>query len=273
MVEILFITDKLIYLQLQKTGCTHISLLFSKCVGGSQKTKHQYLKNYSVDKFIVGSIRNPWNWYVSLWAFGCAGKGSLNYTLTRRDLFDILNGFITGKIDKIKNELEKPVKIWKNTYRDYKNPENFRKWLKLMHDPIRKKDINEGYPEHSISNFTGIMTYRYCRLYHRDFFLKKNQVSLKNYGDLIEFDKTHNLLDFIIRNESLEDDVVDVLKKVGYNLDENKIKLIYENSKKKTHKSKHYDSCFYYNKETVDLIAKSEKFIIEKYGYKPPSID
>jgi len=266
----LFITDKLIYLQLQKTGCTHISLLFSKIVGGVQKTKHQYLRDYNVDKFIVGSIRNPWKWYVSLWAFGCGGKGSLNNRLTERHLYDILNGFVKGKIENIKNELEKPIKLWRTTYQDYKNPEHFRKWLKLLHDPKRKKDIGEGYPDHIISNYAGIMTYRYCRLYHRDFFLKENQNKLRSYNDLIEFDKTNNLLDFIIRNESLEDDVVDVLKKVGYNLDENQIKFIYDSSKNKTFKSKHYDSSYYYDNETIELVTNSEKFIIEKYGYKPP---
>ncbi len=270
MVEVLFITDKLIYLQLQKTGCTHISLLLSKCVGGSQKSKHQYLRNYNTDKFIVGSIRNPWKWYVSLWAFGCSGKGSIKNSLTSRSLYTILNAFASGKIYDIKNELEKPVKLWKMTYQDYKNPDCFRKWIKLMHDPKRKNDIGEGYSKSTVSNFAGIMTYRYCRLYHRDFFLKENQIKFKNYDDLKEFDKTNNLLNFIIRNESLEDDLVNVLKKVGYNLDENKIKFIYDSAKNKTFKSKHYDSSYYYDHETIDLVAKSEKFIIEKYGYKPP---
>ena len=266
----MFVTDKLIYLQLQKTGCTHISMLLSKCVGGSQKTKHQQLRNYNTDKFIIGSIRNPWKWYVSLWAYGCSGKGSLRNSLTRHNPYEIVNGFFLVKIGKIKNELEKPIKLWETTYQDYKNPESFRKWLKLINDPKRKIDMNEGYPDHNISNFAGIMTYRYCRLYHKDFFLKKNQIKLRNYDDLVNFDKTNNLLDFIIRNESLEDDFIKVLKKIGYDLDENKIKFIHDNSKNKTFKSKHFDSSYYYDNETIDLVAKSEKFIIEKYGYKPP---
>ena len=270
LVEILFVTDKLIYLQLQKTGCTHISLLLSKCVGGSQKTKHQILRNYNTGKFIVGSIRNPWKWYVSLWAFGCSGRGSLRNNLTKRNPYEILNGFFLGKIDKIKNEFEKPIKLWESTYQDYKNPENFRRWLKLLHDPIRRKDIDEGYPEHGICNFAGLMTYRYCRLYHKDFFLRTNRLKLRSYDDLTEFDKTHNLLNFIIRNESLEDDFINALKKAGYELDENKIKFIYDSSEKKTFKSRHFESSYYYDRETIDLIATSEKFIIEKYGYKPP---
>ena len=266
----MFVTDKLIYLQLQKTGCTHISFLLSKCVGGSQKTKHQYLRNYNTNKYIIGSIRNPWNWYVSLWAFGCGGKGSLKNKLTKRYPLEILNGFLIGNIDHIKNELKKPVNLWRMTYKNYKNPENFKKWLKLLHDSKRKKDIGEGYPQHCVSNFAGIMTYRYCRLYHRDFYLKKNKVNIKTYTDLKEFDRTNNLLDFIIRNESLENDVIDILKKAGYELNEDKIKFIYDNAKVKTFKSKHYDISYYYDSETIDLVAKSEKFIIEKYGYKPP---
>ena len=266
----MYITDKLIYLQLQKTGCTHISKLLSETVGGSQKTKHQYLLNYNTDKYIIGSIRNPWEWYVSLWAYGSGDKGSLKNRLTLHNPFEIIYGFFSGKINKIKNELEKPVKLWRMTYQDYKNPDCFRNWLKLIHDPNRKKDLDEGYPEHVISNFAGIMTYRYCRLYHKDFFLKENQNKIRNYNDLKKFDKTNSLLDFIIRNESLEYDLIDVLKKVGYDLDKNQIKFIHDNANIKTFKSKHFDSSYYYDKETIDLVTNSEKFIIEKYGYVPP---
>lgn len=255
---------------MQKTGCTHISKLLSECVGGSQKTKHQCLRNYNTDKYIIGSVRNPWEWYVSLWAFGCEGKGRLRNQLTRHHPLNVISGCVSGRIDNMKNEFEKPVHLWRTVYQDYKNRDNFKKWLKLLHDPQRRIDLNEGYPEHVVSNFAGLMNYRYCRLYQKDFFLKKNQIVLKSYDDLKEFDETHNLLDFIIRNESLEDDVFNILKKVGYNLDENKIKLIYDSSNSRTFKSVHYDSNYYYDKETVDIIAKSERFIIEKYNYRPP---
>ena len=255
---------------MQKTGCTHIAKLLSECVGGEQKTKHQYLQNYHTDKYIIGSVRNPWEWYVSLWAFGCNGRGSLRNRLTSHSPLDVISKLASGKIDHIKNEFKKPVHLWETVYQDYKNRDHFKKWLKLLHDPQRRIDLNEGYPEHRVCNFAGLMTYRYCRLYQKDFFLKKNQTGLKNCNDLKEFDKTHNLLTFIIRNESLEDDLVTILTKAGYNLDENKLKFIYENAKSKTFSSVHYDSNYYYDNETMNIIAEREKFIIEKYDYKPP---
>lgn len=266
----MFKTDKLIYLQMQKTGCTHIANLLSECVGGEQKIKHQCLQNYHTGKYIIGSVRNPWEWYVSLWAFGCGGRGTLRNRLIGHKLSEIMRAFVSGHLSHIKNEFEKPVHLWRWAYQDYQNRDNFQTWLKLLHDPQRRIDLNEGYPEHGISKFAGFMTYRYCRLYQKDFFLKKSQTGLQHYDDLQAFDEKNNLLDFIIRNESLEDDVVHVLKKAGYNLDENKIKFIHDSSGSKTFKSEHYDSSYYYDTETIDIVANREKFIIEKYDYKPP---
>ena len=40
----------------------------------------------------------------------------------------------------------------------------------------------------------------------------------------------------------------------------------------KTNVSKHKDFSYYYDKETSDCVNAMEKLIIEKYGYKPPSI-
>ena len=72
----MFITDKLIYIQMNKTACTHIASLLSKHIGGKQIGKHNWLEHYDTEKFICGSIRNPWEWYISLWAFGCKGEGT-----------------------------------------------------------------------------------------------------------------------------------------------------------------------------------------------------
>lgn len=270
----MFVTDKLIYLQMQKTGSTHIASLLSKCVGGTQKKKHQCLQDYGTKKFIVGSVRNPWEWYVSLWAFGCGNRGDLHYRLTKRNLWRVLSRFVrlkyTLKYEDIRHELTKPVGLWRMAYQDYRNPECFRIWLKLIYAPQRKKDLGEGYPECSISEFAGIMTYRYCKVHMRDFLLGENQKILKDIDSLREFDKTHNILDFTIRNESLEDEVVRALQLVGYNINEKTINLIYNSAGDKTFKSKHYEPSFYYDEETINLVAEKEKLIIEKYSYTQP---
>ena len=80
----MFVTDKLIYLQMQKTACSHIAAMLAETVGGRKIGLHIPLPRrlHSTDKHVVGSIRNPWDWYVSQWSYGCAGRGALRNRLT-----------------------------------------------------------------------------------------------------------------------------------------------------------------------------------------------
>ena len=283
----MFVNDKLIYLQMQKTACTHIASLLSKHIGGQQIGKHNYLEDFKTKKFICGSIRNPWDWYVSLWAFGCkkTGRGFLHWRLvntgfsTFRNFLNYLksdeygpyydnNVQIKDILDYFFNEFKKPVFSWRDSYKDYKSPEGFRKWLQLIYDPERIRDIYEGYSLSSISRFAGLMTYRYCGFFHRNFFNNNNFKNINDIKELKKYDKNNNILDYIIRVESLEEDFIKMLEKVGYHIDE-KTKDLIRNSGK-TNVSTHLKTSHYYDEETIKLIAEKEKLIIEKYNYKPP---
>jgi hypothetical protein len=283
----MFITDKIIYIQMNKTACTHIAALLSKHIGGKQIGKHNWLENFNTKKFICGSIRNPWDWYISLWAFGCKGEGAVNSRVSSFDpdkfwslIFSklqnrygpYLNGNYSYKdlISNIKNEIGKPKNLWKKSYKDNTSAEGFRKWIKLMYNPKRKMDYNEGFSESSISKFAGIMTYRYCYFFHKDFFLSTNFKGIKSYDDLHRFDLENNILDYMIKLETLENDFIEMLEKFGYNIS-NETKTQIKNSGK-TNVSSHLGSSHYYDEETIKLVAENERLIIDKYGYKPPSL-
>jgi len=281
----MFVTDKLIYLQMQKTACTHIASLLSKYVGGQQLEKHSFLRDYETKKFICGSIRNPWNWYVSLWAFGCNGTGSVHGRVIVRDFLKIsemlkfklqstYGPYISNNLQlgdlwsHFKNEINKPVNLWRESYKDNQSPECFRKWLKLIFDPARTEDFDEGYSESSVSEFVGLMTYRYCNFFLKDFFQTNFFKGIKNVEVLRKFDKNNNILDFVIKVESLENDFIQMLEKFGYSIDEKTKNQI--RSGGKTNVSKHRKTSHYYDEKTIKLVAEKEKFIIEKYNYKPP---
>ena len=117
------------------------------------------------------------------------------------------------------------------------------------------------------------MTYRYCYLHLKQFLEKKNLKSVRTYDDLLSFDQSNNLLDYVIRMESLEDDLIRVLSEVGHKLDESSIQWIYDQKKQKINKSEHRNYGYYYDEETIELIMDQERFIIEKYDYKPPQLD
>jgi len=160
------------------------------------------------------------------------------------------------------------VILWRDSYKDHKNPENFRKWLKLIYDPKRKRDFNEGYSESSISGYAGLMTYLYCNFFIKDFFKTQNFRGMNSFEELKEFDKKNNLLDFTIKVESLENDFIAMVEKFGYNIDEKTKNLILKSGK--TNISKHLKPSTYFDEETIELVAEKEKLIIEKYNYSPP---
>ncbi|MGA1868176.1 MAG: hypothetical protein ACMUJM_06470 [bacterium] len=256
----MFITDKLIYLELQKTGSTYIASLMSKCVEGTRIGRHNLLKDYETNKFIVGSIRNPWDWYVSLWAFGCGKKGELYNRLTNRKIISH-HPF---------HELAKPIHLWKDAYKDYTSPNCFQSWLRLIHDTRRKMDIGENYYKSSICEFGGLMTYRYCKFYLKNFLSKRYSTNIHTLDELKNLDKKSNILKGTIRNESIKDDLIRVLHDAGHTIDKKIILQIYNNINKKINQSEHLDPKYYYDKETIGLVAQRDKFLIEKYSYAPP---
>ena len=48
--RIVFIAEKLIYLQLQKTGCTQIASVLAENITGEQIGKHNFLREHISDK-------------------------------------------------------------------------------------------------------------------------------------------------------------------------------------------------------------------------------
>src|SRR6185503_14274720 len=71
----MFVSDRLIYLQMQKTASTHVARVLAEVVGGEQHQQHIRLRVEPEGRLVAISIRSPWDWYVSLWAYGCREGG------------------------------------------------------------------------------------------------------------------------------------------------------------------------------------------------------
>ena len=104
-----------IFIHLHKCGGTQVSNVLEKHYEGVfLKGKHSKLtleefKLYKANGFkIVGAIRNPYAWYVSLWAFVCSGKGAL--------------------LNSIKSINKNIMELYNNN----NSVSNFGKWLKFV---------------------------------------------------------------------------------------------------------------------------------------------
>ena len=276
----MIVADGLVYLELQKTGGSHICRLLEKYAQGRPAGKHNRMTASAAPDYVIGSIRNPWDWYVSLWAYGVSGQGAVRYrTVTGTD-FDYYyrmlpkamgkNWLTPGEfITSLFHDAVKPVHRWRATYQDPSDPLQFRAWLKMLLHRKRRFDIGEGFGLSPLSAHAGLLTYRYFRLY-----TKGNSVYLDNRLQhperIADYDLEFNITHGMIRTESLEEDFIRVLSAAGYSLAEGQLEAIRKQEAGKTNVSERRPSQFYYDDETIALVARRDRYLIEKYGYRPP---
>jgi len=259
----MFVGERLIYVQLQKTACNHITALLTRFANGKETKRHDLLKDYDSEKYIAGSVRNPWKWYVSLWAFGCMGYGLFHELVCRR-------------------EHVPDAKMWQRTYIDHENPECFRKWLKMVFGDRTRNDYfrGEGYShlpqcfplnKQPLTDLLGLYSFRYLRMHCRNRDDLMDGDKFTTMAQLRRFDRDNNFLDGVIRTEQLEDDLIRVLREAGYPLKDPQIEIVRNESSNKRNKSRHKPANFYYDDETIDLVKRHDQFIIGKYAYKFPA--
>lgn len=276
----MFVTNKLAFLEMQKTGGTHITRLLERYTDGKIVGKHNRLTDESADRFVFGSIRNPWDWYVSLWAYGVSGRGAIRSRCVSGIDFNYYHRMLPKEMGKnwlTLRELSislyydsiKPVSSWQSTYKDATNPELFRQWLRLILDDQRRFDIGEGYGFSPISRHFGLLTYRYFRLFTRGAHVFKD-ARLSHFEGLVAFDHDFNVASDMIKTESLEEDFIRIISALGYVLSSDEINAIRDKEGGKTNVSERQSAAFYYDDATIELVANKERYIIEKYGYAPP---
>lgn len=279
----MFISEPLIFVELHKTGGSHIGRCLRTILDGHQQGKHNIVPANLHHRFILGSIRNPWDWYVSLWGFGCDGNGSVYHRTTRR--FDVnyywrqinkemgANWLSPGQYGRqFLADVNKPVSLWRASYKDSADPEGFRAWLKMILNPARRFDIGEGFGFSPLAQRNGLLTYRYFKLFTNLGGKLYQNSTLSNGITLSDLWTTHNITNFIIRNESLEEDLIEALRYANVPLTDDNIALIEQGKVKKTNTSTRKETGFYYDQETIQLVQDRESFIIEQYGYTPPPL-
>ena len=270
----MFVSESLIYLQLHKTGCTHIENLLRRTVGGEAIGKHERLpEGFPVGgRKLLGSVRNPWDWYVSLWAYGCGGHGGLHGQLTgpRRWRGHGFRQRPALAMQRLLSEVGRSAREWRRLYADAANPALFREWLRQIHDPRHRHGVGEGYAESPMHRFGGFFTYRYVMLYARHPATLHSDVAATSTGlkNLID---QGTLLDFVIRNERLEDDLLEALRHCGVSLSEDRITLI-RSGHRTNASTRSRDLDDYYDAETRALVRERDGILIEKYGYPEPAV-
>ncbi len=281
----MFIADGLVFLELQKTGGSHICRLLAEYANGRAMGKHNRpgddQRRLLASRHVIGSVRNPWDWYVSLWAFGVGGKGAIRNRTSKRFDIDYYRNMLPRAMGKkvlsprerlvsVGHDLLKPVSQWQAVYRDADDAEQFRRWLFLVLNGKNRHDIGEGYAFSPLSRHAGLMTYRYLRLFTLGDALFHDR-RLATLRGLDEFDREKNIVQSMIRNETLEEDFIRALQAAGVALDESQQTAIRQGKSGKTNTSRRKPASYYYDPQSIQLVADREAWLIEKYHYSPPA--
>jgi hypothetical protein len=273
-----FTTDRIIYLQLQKTACTHIAALLRQHFGGVQGVKHAPFVGSPPGKFFLGSVRDPWDWYVSLWAYGCSGRGSLFHQATTLGWRPVWRALVEhwAQPRKIYWALGdtsidwRARRRWLDVYSDVRDPLRFRRWLAMMYAPEERRLLVEGYPQSSVSEFAGFLTYRYLGLYIRNDAWRAEGLRARNWDEITRLDAEHNLLDGAIRMENLTEDFIVQVRRAGHVIDDRMEAAIRDGGRRKSNTSEHADIAFYYDDTACELVRDHERLLVDKYAYAPP---
>jgi len=270
----MFIADDFIFLELEKTASTHIARLLAQIMLGSQQGKHNRLTQPLAlsQRKILGAVRNPWDWYVSLWSYSCGTYGGLYARQTSWSIRGYgLRAHPWIGISSILHQFTRSSRMWKHLYSDVQNPELFRQWLIEMYNPKRKHDIGNGYAQSSLSDFSGYLTFMYMYLFARDVKRLFRKKVLTGNQDLSSFDQENIHIDHVIHVENLEEDLIDALQQMCIDLKEDDLHLI--RSRKPTNTSARKRSLGrYYDQQTIELVEERERFFIERFGYQKPDL-
>ncbi len=287
----MLICDKLVFIELQKTGSTHIKQLLRELVGGVNDGKHNTPDERLLarGKPFVGSVRNPWLWYLSLWSYGCQGKGELFQRLTHEKRWQRLRekgearrareaaapGAYQGDGDDAPQRLPahwdaERAKYW---YADPDNAEAFREWMQaVLGRRTLRHMLMAGYGKSPIGKAGGLMTYRYFTLFVKG--AETAGPTVNNQLALRLKDNSDCFVRHFIRNESLAEDLIQMLQACGVDLSPAQRERVLSARKVNTSTRPHGPS-HYYDEACVKLVARRERFIIEKFGYRDarPRVD
>lgn len=269
----MFINDKLIFLELHKTGTSSItSFIHSIRPGKIHRNrygdKHIRLEMDPGGRTVLGSVRDPFAWYVSLWAYGCAGKGELRWRLTapyhrlalstlKRDV--VIQGEFRAAIQRLRSGLKNNPSRWRRLYSDPNDVALFREWLVLMMSPEGIAQMPGVYPRLPLSAEVGFYSYRLLYIFTDYRAWDRSIAGIRTIDESRDFLERASIVKTFIHVEDMSRQLPAVLKDLGEDIP--------ESPSKAANRSSHRPICDYYDSETIALVRDRDRLVFEVFGY------
>jgi len=238
----MIVTEHFVFIHMHKTGGQSLNDIIKRCMPDHRVIGYHFPRSEvppdSANLPIVGMIRNPWDWYVSWYAFNKRPN-------IRNPLFNIVSG---GGSGDFKATITNLIRLGSD------RPESAQHREELVHILPESLDGNRGVglTRDSIRELSESGSGYYTWLSDR---------MLGNAPD----DRT-----FVGRFENLQDDFLTIMEQLSVK-EVGKLRLEFD-SRERKNTSRHSHYSHYYDDELRDLVAEEERALIEKYDYKFDSI-
>lgn len=250
---------KFIYLDVYKTGSTHIQYILKNIAVEPEIRRNRHASLTKVHpirgkagKLVFATVRNPWDWYVSMWSYGHTKENPL---------YNHIKDAVSKKELKALYDMEDPKT-------------SFPLWLKSIHDPAFLAKILKGHrlPKSGLADFMGFYTYRFMRVTLPYPELLVRWPFVRSLDSAISLQKRFHLYDVIMKSETLDAEFAEFVAKYrdrcGFN--ENAVDFVNQMAEAHRNKSVRTLASYrdYYTDELRELVARRDRLFIDLFGYE-----
>lgn len=233
----MIVTERFVFIHMHKTGGQTLNDIIQRCITDHRVVGYHYpraeIPAESAALPVVGIVRNPWDWYVSWYAFNRRPK-------IHNQLFNVIS-------DGGKGTFKSTITNLINLGSDRPESRSHRDDLVRMLPDSLDGNRGVGLAKDSIRDFENDERGYYSWLTDR---------MLGNPDD----ERT-----CIGRFENLQDDFLTIMEQLSVHETESMRAELDKRERKNVSRHSHYSH--YYDDELRDLVARKEQQLIEQFGY------